>query len=170
LTAREELLPSPEIEIVLPIMSVVVITGSAGLVGSESCKWFHRQGFEIAGLDNDMRAVFLGAQASTARTGRALEQSLPRYRHFKTDIRDQAGVEKIFAQFAKAIKAVIHTAAQPSHDWAAREPMTDFGVNAVGTLNMLEATRKHCPEAVFIFTSTNKVYGDLPNHLPLVEL
>jgi len=151
-------------------MSVAIVSGSAGLIGSETCKRFHREGFEIAGIDNDMRKEFFGPEASTLGSRRALEQQLKKYQHFALDIRDREGVDKLFSKFGAEIKVVIHTAAQPSHDWAARDPFTDFGVNAQGTLNMLEACRKHAPEAVFIFTSTNKVYGDAPNLLPLVEL
>jgi len=150
-------------------MSVALITGSAGLIGSETCRWFHEQGFEIVGIDNDLRAWFFGPQASTARTRQRLEASLKRYRHLSVDIRDAETVRDSFAKYGKNIKVVVHTAAQPSHDWAARDPFADFGVNANGTLNVLEATRQHAPEAVFIFTSTNKVYGDTPNRLPLIE-
>jgi CDP-paratose 2-epimerase len=151
-------------------MSIALVTGSAGLIGSETCKRYHAEGFDIVGVDNDMRARFFGAEASTASTRQKLEQSLKNYRHETLDIRDTDAVNRLFARLGAAVKVVVHTAAQPSHDWAAREPHTDFGVNAVGTLNLLEATRQHCPEAVFIFTSTNKVYGDTPNRLPLVEL
>ena len=150
-------------------MSVALITGSAGLIGSETCKWFHAQGFDIVGIDNDMRAWFFGAAASTAGTRQALERQLPKYQHHAIDIREEAAVRKVFEKFGKSISIVIHTAAQPSHDWAARDPFADFGVNAVGTLNLLENTRQFCPDAPFIFTSTNKVYGDTPNRLPLVE-
>ena len=124
---------------------------------------------EVVGIDNDMRARFFGVEASTVPTRARLETSLKNYRHEAIDIRGSDKVDALFARLGPAIKVVVHTAAQPSHDWAAREPLTDFGVNAVGTLNLLEATRQHCPEAVFIFTSTNKVYGDTPNRLPLVE-
>lgn len=151
-------------------MSIILVTGSAGLIGSETCKRFHAEGHEVVGMDNDMRAQFFGVEASTAKTRVTLEQSLAHYRHEAVDIRDQDAVNKVFKAFGSAIRVIVHTAAQPSHDWAAREPHTDFEVNAVGTLNLLEATRQHCPEAVFIFTSTNKVYGDTPNRLPLVEL
>src|SRR5215471_21524563 len=151
-------------------MSVAIVSGSSGLIGSEACKRFHQEGFDVAGIDNDMRAEFFGPEASTQGTRRALEQQLPRYQHFALDIRHQQEIEELFQRFGKSISVVIHTAAQPSHDWAARAPLTDFGVNAVGTLNLLEACRKHAPEAAFIFTSTNKVYGDAPNRLPLVEL
>ena len=151
-------------------MSIALVTGSAGLIGSETCKRFHAEGLDIVGLDNDMRARFFGAEASTAPTRARLEQSLKNYRHEAIDIRDAAAVSAAFAKCGVAIKVVVHTAAQPSHDWAAREPHTDFTVNANGTLNVLEAARQHCPEAVFIFTSTNKVYGDTPNRLPLREL
>lgn len=150
-------------------MSIALVTGAAGLIGSETCKRFHSEGLEIVGIDNDMRARFFGPDASTSQTRKRLENSLKNYRHFEADIRDSAAIDGIFKKFGKEIKAVVHTAAQPSHDWAAREPHTDFGVNAVGTLNLAESTRQHCPEAAFIFTSTNKVYGDTPNRLPLVQ-
>ncbi len=150
-------------------MSIALVTGSAGLIGSETCKRFDRAGFDVVGIDNDMRAQFFGQEASTLPARRALEQRLKSYRHYTADIRDAEGVDRIFQEFGSGIDVVVHTAAQPSHDWAAREPFTDFGVNAVGTLNLLEACRKHAPHAVFIFTSTNKVYGDAPNRLPLVE-
>ena len=150
-------------------MSVAIVTGSAGLIGSEACKEFHRRGFDIAGIDNDMRARFFGAEASTLANRQSLEKSLSRYRHHDADIRDAEAMSALFQRYGGETKIIIHTAAQPSHDWAARDPLTDFGVNASGTLNLLEATRRHCPEAVFIFTSTNKVYGDAPNRLPLEE-
>jgi CDP-paratose 2-epimerase len=149
-------------------MSVIIVTGAAGLIGSETCKRFHGENLQIVGIDNDMRARFFGPDASTHSTRKRLEDSLKHYQHFEADIRDAGAIETIFKKFGTHIKAVVHTAAQPSHDWAAREPHTDFGVNAVGTLNLLEATRLHSPEAAFIFTSTNKVYGDTPNRLPLV--
>lgn len=151
-------------------MALALVTGSGGLIGSETCKRFHAEGLDVAGVDNDLRAYFFGAEASTTPTQQRLEKTLPRYRHHRLDIRDREGVEKLFSTYGKQIAVVVHTAAQPSHDWAAREPHTDFGVNAVGTLNLLEACRLHAPEAVFIFTSTNKVYGDTPNRLPLREL
>jgi CDP-paratose 2-epimerase len=150
-------------------MSVAVVTGSAGLIGSESCKKFHAEGLDVVGIDNDMRARFFGAEASTAVTRASLQTSLKNYRHADLDIRNTDAVDSLFHDLGAAVKVVIHTAAQPSHDWAARDPHTDFGVNAFGTLNLLEAARRHCPEAPFIFTSTNKVYGDAPNALPLVE-
>jgi CDP-paratose 2-epimerase len=150
-------------------MPVAIVTGSAGLIGSESTKRLHAEGFTVVGIDNDMRAYFFGADASTSGNNKTLEQTLPNYQLRKADIRDFQAISDIFSEFGKEISLIIHTAAQPSHDWAAREPLTDFGVNATGTLHLLEATRLHCPEAVFIFTSTNKVYGDTPNRLPLVE-
>ena len=126
---------------------------------------------DIVGVDNDMRRVFFGEEASTAWNVSNLQTKLGRhYTHNALDIRDRAGVDALLARCGKDIGLIIHTAAQPSHDWAAREPFTDFDINATGTLNLLEAARRHCPEAVFIFTSTNKVYGDTPNRLPLVEL
>jgi CDP-paratose 2-epimerase len=151
-------------------MSLAIVTGSAGLIGSETCRRLSAEGFDVVGLDNDMRAEFFGAAASTRPTREKLAKELPTYRHHALDIRDAAGVDALFRELGPAVQLIVHTAAQPSHDWAARAPFVDFGVNAVGTLHLLEATRQHCPEAVFIFTSTNKVYGDTPNRLPLVEL
>jgi CDP-paratose 2-epimerase len=152
-------------------MSVAIITGSAGLIGSEAAAFFVAQGLEIVGVDNDMRRKFFGDEASTLWNRHRLQASLgQRYRHVELDIRDGDGLNRLFATYGSAISLVIHTAAQPSHDWAVRDPLTDFGVNALGTLNALEALRQHCPNAPFIFTSTNKVYGDTPNRLPLVEL
>ena len=151
-------------------MSVAVITGSGGLVGSEASSFFAHLGLDIIGIDNDMRKVFFGDKASTRWQQEHLKKELgKKYHHIDADIREYAAIEKIFKKYGRDIKLVIHTAAQPSHDWAAREPITDFTVNANGTLNVLEATRNYAPEAVFIFTSTNKVYGDAPNFLPLVE-
>ncbi len=152
-------------------MSVAVVTGSAGLIGSETVQFFCELGFEVVGIDNDMRRYFFGDEASTAWNRSLLEHKFPtRYRHFNIDIRDQAEVDKVFKEYGANIVLVVHTAAQPSHDWAARDPLTDFTVNANGTLILLEATRRYSPNAVFIFTSTNKVYGDTPNRLPLLEL
>ncbi len=149
-------------------MKLALVTGSCGLIGSETCKRLDKEGMAVVGVDNDMRAYFFGEEASTAKTLRVL-QKLQRYNHEHADIRSWESVEEIFKKYGFAIGAIVHTAAQPSHDWAAREPLTDFGVNAVGTMHLLEATRLYCPEAVFIFTSTNKVYGDTPNRLPLIE-
>jgi CDP-paratose 2-epimerase len=152
-------------------MATVVITGSAGLVGSEAVHFFAQQGFQVAGIDNDMRSVFFGSSASTTwNRNRLKEKYGVQYQHFDADIRDRSAMEEIFHQHGSDIALVIHAAAQPSHDWAARDPHTDFTVNANGTLVLLEAARQFCPLAVFIFMSTNKVYGDTPNRLPLVEL
>jgi CDP-paratose 2-epimerase len=151
-------------------MSVAIVTGSAGLIGSEACRKFHAEGFDVVGIDNDTRAKLFGSDASTASTRASLEKSLRRYQHNDTDIRDRDGIEALFGKWGAEVKAVIHTAAQPSHDWAAGDPHTDFEINALGTLNLLQATRLYCPGAVFLFTSTNKVYGDTPNRLPLIEL
>ena len=150
-------------------MSVVVVTGSAGLIGAEAVSFFAEKGFDIVGVDNDMRRYFFGDEASTAWSRERLEKRHPSYSHVTADIRDQGAMDALFTRYGSSIALVIHTAAQPSHDWAAREPFTDFSVNANGTLNLLEAARRHCPDAPFIFTSTNKVYGDTPNALPLVE-
>src|ERR1035437_7597107 len=119
-------------------MSIALVTGSAGLIGSETCKRFHAEGFDVVGLDNDMRAKFFGAEASTALTRTKLEKSLKNYHHEAVDIRDNDKVNAVFAKLGSSVKVVVHTAAQPSHDWAARAPHTDFTVNAVGTLNLLE--------------------------------
>jgi CDP-paratose 2-epimerase len=151
-------------------VKTVIITGSAGLIGSECVKRFAQEGFKVVGIDNDLRKWFFGAEASTASNRRRLIESVSGYEHCDFDIRDQPAVTGLFQRFGRDAKAVIHTAAQPSHDWAARDPHADFTVNANGTLTLLEATRQHCPEAVFMFTSTNKVYGDTPNRLPLREL
>jgi CDP-paratose 2-epimerase len=150
-------------------MSVVLITGSAGLIGSEAVTYFTATGHEVVGIDNDMRRHFFGDEASTRWVRKQLEQDLPSYRHFDIDIRDRDAVERIFRRYGRSISLIIHAAAQPSHDWAARDPLTDFTVNANGTLHLLEATRHYAPLAAFVFTSTNKVYGDTPNRLPLIE-
>lgn len=151
-------------------MNVAFITGSGGLIGSESVAFFAERFDLIVGIDNDMRSYFFGSEASTEWNRRRLEERYPNYRHYALDIRDQSAIETVFREYGRDISLVVHTAAQPSHDWAAKEPFTDFTVNANGTLNLLEYTRLHAPDAVFIFTSTNKVYGDNPNFLPLTEL
>ena len=150
-------------------MAVAIVTGASGLVGSEAASFFAAQGFDVVGVDNDMRGYFFGPASSTQWNRQRLESTVRGYRHADLDIRDEAGIGQLFAQYGRDIAVIVHAAAQPSHDWAAREPLTDFSVNATGTLILLEATRRHCPDAVFIFTSTNKVYGDTPNRLPLVE-
>jgi CDP-paratose 2-epimerase len=150
--------------------SVVVVTGSAGLIGSESVRHFAGLGMDVVGIDNDMRGYFFGKDGSTKwNLDRLTKEVGERYTHHDIDVRDRDALAKLFAGLGREVGLVIHCAAQPSHDWAAREPFTDFDVNAVGTLNMLEAVRQHCADAPFIFTSTNKVYGDLPNSLPLIE-
>jgi len=150
-------------------MSVAIVTGSSGLVGSETAIFLHQQGLDVVGIDNDMRAYFFGDEASTSWNTRRLQASLPRFRHEPVDIRDEASIDALFRRYGRDIALVVHCAAQPSHDWAKREPMTDFTINATGTLVLLQATRTYAPDAVFIYTSTNKVYGDTPNFLPLVE-
>jgi CDP-paratose 2-epimerase len=151
-------------------VSTAVITGAAGLIGSQAATWFAGTGLDVVGIDNDMRQVYFGADSSTSWMVDELERTLgDRYRHARVDIRDREAIDRLFAERGTDVELVIHAAAQPSHDWAAREPLTDFDVNAVGTVNVLEATRRHCPQATFVFTSTNKVYGDTPNRLPLVE-
>jgi CDP-paratose 2-epimerase len=150
-------------------LPTVLITGAHGLIGSESVAEFCRLGYDVVGIDNDLRAHFFGPEASTKWQAVRLREAFPKYRSVDADIRSFPEMERIFQEHSSSLELVIHTAAQPSHDWAAREPHTDFTVNANGTLNLLECTRKHAPKAVFIFTSTNKVYGDTPNELPLVE-
>lgn len=150
-------------------MKIAIVTGSCGLIGSEACRRFHAEGFRVLGIDNHLRSYFFGEEATTESMRGILERELSHYTHLSLDIRDWSAMERIFAEHGRDIAVVIHTAAQPSHDWAAKEPLTDFGVNATGTLHLLEATRLHAPDAVFIFTSTNKVYGDTPNRLPLLE-
>ena len=150
-------------------MPIAIITGSGGLVGSEAVRFLSAKGFRVVGIDNDMRKYFFGDEASTAWSISTLKSEISNYIHHAIDIRDTLALERLFAEYSSDITLIIHTAGQPSHDWAAREPQTDFTVNANGTLNLLEAARFHCPDAVFIFTSTNKVYGDHPNQLPLVE-
>lgn len=152
-------------------MAIALVTGSGGLIGSQAAYHFAAKGYDVVGVDNDMRSYFFGQESSTRGTIDQIQRDLDgQYRHRAIDIRDRDGLDRIFREFKPHIAVIIHAAAQPSHDWAAKEPYTDFDINAVGTLNLLESTRKHSPEAAFIYCSTNKVYGDLPNALPLVEL
>jgi CDP-paratose 2-epimerase len=146
----------------------ILITGSAGLIGSECVRFFSARGFDVIGIDNNMRKSFFGEDASIEWNKKKLEEEITEYRHYDIDIRNKEDIEKLFRD--NKFDLIIHAAAQPSHDWAAGDPYTDFSVNATGTHILLESFRQYCPEAVFIFTSTNKVYGDRPNKLPLVEL
>jgi CDP-paratose 2-epimerase len=150
-------------------MSIVIVTGSCGLIGSETVSFFAAKGFEIVGIDNNMRKSFFGADGSILWNKQRLQKQHKNYRHYSVDIRNQGKISSIFKKFNNHIALIVHAAAQPSHDWAAKDPKIDFSVNATGTLVLLEATREFCPQAVFIFTSTNKVYGDTPNRLPLIE-
>jgi CDP-paratose 2-epimerase len=151
-------------------MNIILVTGSAGLIGSESVRFFCERGFTVVGIDNNLRKIFFGEDASTDwNRDRLLRDYREKYIHYTVDIRDHKDITKIFKTYGKDIRLIIHAAAQPSHDWAARDPYTDFTVNANGTLVLLENTRQICPNAIFIFCSTNKVYGDNPNFLPLVE-
>jgi CDP-paratose 2-epimerase len=150
-------------------MAVAVVTGSGGLVGSEAVRRLVAEGYDVVGIENDMRARFFGPDASTAHVTEALRRDLPEFRSLEIDIRDEDAVARVFAERGGDVELVVHAAAQPSHDWAAREPKTDFAVNAWGTLNLLEAVRASCPDATFVFVSTNKLYGDRPNRLPLEE-
>jgi CDP-paratose 2-epimerase len=146
----------------------VLVTGSAGLIGSEAVEFFDRMGFDVHGVDNNMRADFFGPGGDTTWNRQRLEATCARYTHHDIDIRDREAVEALIRD--GAYELVVHAAAQPSHDLAASRPFDDFDVNAGGTLNLLEATRRHAPDAVFITVSTNKVYGDNPNRLALTEL
>ncbi len=145
----------------------VLVTGSAGLIGSEAASFFDSLGFAVDGLDNNSRADFFGPRGDTTWNRQRLEATLGRYTHIDVDIRDREGIDRVIARGGYDI--VIHAAAQPSHDLAASRPFDDFDTNAVGTLNLLEACRRHAPEVVFITVSTNKVYGDNPNRLALIE-
>lgn len=150
-------------------MKIAFVTGSCGLIGSQSVEYLSQKKFKVVGFDNDYRKYFFGAKATTGWMKSQLISQYKNYDHNNIDIRQYKALEKVFQKYGKKIDLIIHTAAQPSHDWAAREPITDFTINALATLNLLELTRLYCPNAVFIFTSTNKVYGDLPNRLPLIE-
>lgn len=151
-------------------MKIILVTGSAGLIGSESVHFFCDRGYTVVGIDNDMRRLFFGDEASTAWNRNRLSEIYgDLYIHHNVDIRDHESISRLFRTYGTDIEFIIHTAAQPSHDWAARDPYTDFTVNANGTLILLENTRQICPKAVFTFCSTNKVYGDTPNYLPLAE-
>lgn len=146
----------------------ILITGSNGLIGSEVCIYFSRLGFQIHGLDNNQRAVFFGPAGDTRWNQQRLQEAIRSYQHHELDIRNRVGVSALVKEISPAL--IVHTAAQPSHDRAAAIPFDDFDTNAVGTLNLLEACRQHCPESPFIHMSTNKVYGDAPNRIPMVEL
>src|ERR1700727_154797 len=150
------------------VMPKVVVTGSCGLIGSEVSKFFAREQFQVYGIDDNHRAVFFGPEGDTSWVIERLREEIPDYRHASLDIRDREGVLVLFDEVRPDL--IIHTAAQPSHDRAAAIPFLDFEVNALGTLHLLEAARRFCPESPFIHMSTNKVYGDRPNTLPLAEL
>src|SRR3954465_15080504 len=147
----------------------LLVTRSSGLIGSEVCDYFARElGYEVHGLDNNQRAVFFGPQGDTRWNQRRLLSELPGFRHHEVDIRDRASVLSLLWELRPSV--IVHTAAQPSHDRAAAIPFDDFDTNAVGTLNLLEAARQACPESPFVHMSTNKVYGDAPNRIPMKEL
>lgn len=147
----------------------VLVTGSSGLIGSELVSFFDARGHNLTGIDNNMRADFFGPGGDTRWNLERLRGSTRHFHHHDLDIRDRSGIHRLF-QEAGPFDLIVHCAAQPSHDLAARRPFDDFDVNATGTLNVLEATRLVSPEAVFVLMSTNKVYGDAPNELPLTEL
>lgn len=146
----------------------VLVTGSSGLIGSEAVEHFDRQGHEVFGVDNNMRRVFFGAAGDTLWNLERLKSTCKRFTHADIDIRDRTAIEEVFN--AQRFDLIVHCAAQPSHDKARDIPLLDFEVNALGTVNLLEAARQHCPEATFVFFSTNKVYGDAPNEIPMKEL
>mgnify|MGYP006084779079 FL=1 len=150
-------------------MSIVLITGSNGLVGSESVNFFSDKGFEVIGVDNDLRKYFFGKNASTKWQNKILKKRNKNFKNYTADIRNFQSLNKIFRKYKKNIKLIIHCAAQPSHDYGKTNPVVDFNVNATGTLNLLELTKKYCPDSPFIFMSTNKVYGDNPNKLNLIK-
>ena len=150
-------------------MSVALITGSCGLVGAESTSYFSKKGFDTIGIDNNTRKFFFGRDGDISWVKSKLKRNLKNYKHFNIDIRNYELLKKIFLKYRKKIDVIIHCAAQPSHDWAKDRAFIDFDINAKGTLNLLELTKLYCPDAPFIFMSTNKVYGDNPNKLPLVE-
>ncbi len=149
-------------------MKTILVTGSSGLIGSEAVEHFDRQGHRVIGVDNNMRQVFFGAQGDTTWNLNRLRRSTKTFRHENLDIRDRNAIEELFK--ANTFDLIVHCAAQPSHDKARDIPILDFEVNALGTVNLLEATRQHCRDAIFILMSTNKVYGDSPNEIPLKEL
>ncbi len=151
-------------------MDIAIVTGSAGLIGSEAVRFFSEKGMQVVGVDNDMRKELFGEEASTQWNRDRLKSEFENYVHYDQDIRSEKGMERLFTEYGSDIRLVLHSAAQPSHDWAVQDPFKDFTINANGTLILLEMSRRYCPDAVFIFTSTNKVYGDTPNGLPLVEL
>jgi len=150
-------------------MSIAIITGSSGLVGSESVNFFSQKGFDVIGIDNNLRQTFFGKEGSTNWVKSQLLKKNENFKSFNIDVRNSSGLDKIFKKYKKEIAIVIHCAAQPSHDYGKNFPVIDFNVNATGTLNLLELTKKYCPEAPFIFMSTNKVYGDNPNKLKIIE-
>src|SRR5258707_1412071 len=146
----------------------VLVTGSSGLIGSEAVEHFDRQGHEVFGVDNNMRRVFFGPAGDTLWNLERLKNACKRFTHAALDIRDRPAIDELFA--SQRFDLIVHCAAQPSHDKAGDIPLLDFEVNARGTVNLLEATRQHCRDAVFVFLSTNKVYGDAPNEIPMKEL
>ena len=151
-------------------MKIVLITGSSGLIGSEAVDFFSDKFDLILGIDNNMRAEFFGPDASTIWNKERVERVIHNYKHYNLDIRNEEAIDRLYSEYGSDVKLVIHAAAQPSHDWAAKDPIKDFTVNANGTLVLLEKTRNYASDAVFILTSTNKVYGDTPNYLPLIEM
>jgi CDP-paratose 2-epimerase len=151
-------------------MKTILITGSGGLVGSEAVDFFINKNYRVIGIDNNSREVFFGKDGSVVDNIQSMKTNFSNYVHVELDIRDKKEIEKIFIEYNVDIEAVIHCAAQPSHDWAVNDPFMDFSINAIATIDLLELTRKYIPNSVFIYMSTNKVYGDKPNTLNLIEL
>ncbi len=150
-------------------MSVILITGSCGLVGSEAVKFYCKKGFDVIGIDNNTRKLLFGKDGDTNWVKKKLKLKHKNYTHFNTDVRDKTKLEKIFKNYRKNISLIIHCAAQPSHDWAYKNPRLDFEINALSTLNLLELLKKYSFSSKFIYMSTNKVYGDNPNKLSFTE-
>ena len=150
-------------------MSIVIITGSSGLVGSEAVGFFCKKGFDVIGIDNNLRKFFFGEDGSTLWLKSKLLKTNKKFKNFSIDVRNFNGLGKVFKKYSRNISLIVHCAAQPSHDYGKNFPIIDFNVNATGTLNLLELTKKYCPQAPFIFMSTNKVYGDNPNKLKIEE-
>ena len=150
-------------------MAVIIITGSGGLIGSEAVRFFSKKFSKVIGIDNDMRSYFFGKSASVKKNISILKTNHTNYHHYNLDIRNFSKLKKIFSKYNNKITFIIHCAAQPSHDWASFEPFVDYSINSTGTLNILENLRLNCPNAKLAHLSTNKVYGDRPNFLPLAE-
>ncbi len=150
-------------------MSIILITGSCGLVGSEAVEHFSKKGFDIVGVDNNIRKSFFGKDGDNTQIKNYLKKKIKNYTHYDYDIRDSNSIKKLFKKYKRNLSLIIHSASQPSHDWAKNQPIVDYHINATSTLQLLEFTKIYSPQTPFIFMSTNKVYGDNPNKLPLIK-